>query len=441
MPHTHALTVLMPDGAGQKWACHSCGDCCRTLVGHLFPAERERIDAQNWRETLGTEPYVSVGRGHVLNKSADGACVFLDENNRCRIHARFGEAAKPLACRIFPFSARPVAEGWQISFRYDCPSAARSKGQPLHTYRAWLAKLLEELPREGSIGEEIALLGRGARATREELEITDGRVTRWLKRGEIALSGRVIAAARLTALLSAAQLKTVRGSRYAELVDVLVGVLPGQLSDPAGCCTARHRAMLRQLAFTHAEHVTLGELRSGWFGRLWKRMQQLRKARRFLKGTGVVPPVPGIAGRSVSFAAVEAVRPSPDGDRAITHLVTRYLLTRIAGRTIHGTGYYGWPVFDGYAALWLSVGAIGWLARCSAAGRGVEVIDFEDAERAVAIVDRAATRVPSLGTTAERLRTTWLRRDEGIPALLDAYALVEPRPSAGTSSAQVPSPS
>jgi hypothetical protein len=98
-------------------------------------------------------------------------------------------------------------------------------------------------------------------------------------------------------------------------------------------------------------------------------------------------------------------------------------------------------VFDGYAALWLSVGAIGWLARCSAAGRGVGVIDFEDAERAVAIVDRAATRVPSLGTTAERLRTTWLRRDEGIPALLDAYALVEPRPSAGTSSAQVPSPS
>src|SRR3990172_4019055 len=126
-----SLPVMMPAIPGQRWSCHSCGDCCRTLVGHLFAHECERLDQQGWADELGIAPYVQVGRGWVLNKQPDGACVFLDDNNLCRIHAKLGAEAKPLACRIFPFSIRPVPGGWQASLRFDCPSVTASKGQPI----------------------------------------------------------------------------------------------------------------------------------------------------------------------------------------------------------------------------------------------------------------------------------------------------------------------
>ena len=73
-----------------------------------FESPRARIDEEGWSDKLGVASYVRLGRGWALNKRADGACVFLDDDNRCRIHTAFGEAAKPAACRLFPFSLREV---------------------------------------------------------------------------------------------------------------------------------------------------------------------------------------------------------------------------------------------------------------------------------------------------------------------------------------------
>jgi hypothetical protein len=60
------LPVLMPAVPGQRWACHSCGNCCRSLTGHLFEEERRRLDAQRWEPILGVPPYVRLGQGFVL---------------------------------------------------------------------------------------------------------------------------------------------------------------------------------------------------------------------------------------------------------------------------------------------------------------------------------------------------------------------------------------
>lgn len=416
-----SLPVIMPSVPGQKWSCHSCGNCCRTLVEHLFDVDRARIDRQGWAEALGVAPYVRIGLGYVLNKRADGACVFLDENTRCMIHSKFGEEAKPLACRIYPFSVRPVRHGWQASLRFDCPSVAASQGRPLAQHRGWLNQVVTKLSHDGSGRHDVARLERGLRAIVEETNMILARYGRWLGNKDRPMMDRLIGAARITATMRRTKLKKVRDTRLAELLDLLFNALPSECATTPTPPNAKQRAMLRQLAFAHAEHVTLTERRSGLGARLRKRWQQLRSARRFLRGQGIVPVLPGL-GREVTFEAIESVGPPSGRLGEIDNLLGRYLAARLAGRTVFGEGYYGWPVFSGLTALCLSVASAGFLARYVTATADRTTLYFDDVARGLAIVDRAATRLPSLGTAAERARATFLANDDGVARLLCEYA-------------------
>lgn len=417
-----ALPVVMPNVPGQRWSCQSCGECCRTLVGHLSDDERERIERQNWTEKLGAKATVRLGRGWVLNKRDDGACVFLDDDNRCRIHAEFGEDAKPLACRIFPFSVRPTLNGWQASLRFDCPSVVVSQGEPLAGHRAAVSKLAERLDHSGETQADTAYLQPRLPGTIDEMDAVTGRTLRWIKSSDLGLGGRLLGAARVTTTLAGANLAKVRGPRFAELVDLLFGSGFDELISPPAAASDRQLGMLRQLAFAHAEFVTLRERRAWIGGRLLKRWQQLRHAKMFRRGEGIVPPLPGFEG-SVTFEQVELVGTLKVDDQKIADLLQRYIVARIEGRSIFGRGYYGWSVFGGMTALWLSIAVAGWLARHAAALDDRTRLTFADVGYALGIVDRAATRVPALGAFAERARVVYLLRDDGIARLLQAFAL------------------
>lgn len=397
-------------------------------MGHLFDDERERIDRQGWAKKLGVAPYVRIRseKGWVLNKRDDGACVFLDEHNRCKIHAEFGEEAKPLACRIFPFSVRPVPNGWQASLRFDCPSVIASDGRPINSHRAWVRKLASRLDRSPVQDDDTADLHPRVHATVEEIDTILRSFSRWLKNDhEMSMTDRLIGTARITTTLEGATLKNVRGPHLAELLDLLFGTLPGECANRPATPTARQRSMLRQLAFAHAEHVTLAQMRSGLAGRFHKRWQQLRSAKRFRKGTGLVPPLPGFDGET-TFEIVESVEPRAEDKPDIENLLLRYLTARIEGRSVFGQGYYGWPVFRGLAALWLTVAVAGWLARYSAAVDSRTRLTFQDFGRALGIVDRAATRVPTLGTLAERVRVSYLLANDGLARLIHRYLPLSP---------------
>jgi lysine-N-methylase len=390
----------------------------------LTEAERLRLDEQEWSEKLGVAAYVRAGRGWALNKLPDGACVFLDEQNRCRIHATLGEAAKPLACRIFPFSVRPTEAGWQASLRFDCPSVTASKGEPIAAHRRWLGQLVAELEERHAHREESVFLKRGLRAQNDELDVLVARLSKWLSDEQRPPLERLVGAARLTSALEDARLKNVRGPRFTELVGLLMESLPAEAARPVGAATPRQRAMLRQYAFAHAEHATLSELRGG-IGKRWqKRWRQLGSARQFLRGTGRVSSLPGFSGNA-TFKQVASIRGATQRVSEIEDLLGRYLAARISGQSVFGRGFYGWPAFRGLAACWLSVAAAGWLARYAAAAAGREAVEFEDAALALGVVDRAATRLPALGTLAERTRVGYLMNDDGVARLLLENAFVE----------------
>src|SRR5437016_1823390 len=96
-----SLTVL------QNWDCHSCTDCCREYRVNVTDEEKARIEALDWSDDpamTGVKLFARNGgwftASYRLNQTIDKGCVFLNPQGGCRIHAKFGPDAKPLACRM-----------------------------------------------------------------------------------------------------------------------------------------------------------------------------------------------------------------------------------------------------------------------------------------------------------------------------------------------------
>jgi len=128
----------------QRFTCQSCGRCCRRWDVLVTEAERDaynKREVARWfretdRDTEGTErePFepVSGWRGYYRIRSrSDGACGFLSNANRCRIHEELGAAAKPLTCRMFPFRFHPGAGGATVTASFGCPTIVANRGEPL----------------------------------------------------------------------------------------------------------------------------------------------------------------------------------------------------------------------------------------------------------------------------------------------------------------------
>ena len=98
--------------ARTECACANCASHCRVVPGYLMPADVERISRHLGytnplsfaSENLLASPGATVLQAGQVRQlptlvpryQANGACVFLDENSRCRIHA-----VAPYGCAFF----------------------------------------------------------------------------------------------------------------------------------------------------------------------------------------------------------------------------------------------------------------------------------------------------------------------------------------------------
>ena len=133
-----SLRLVLP--VLQNWSCHNCSGCCRQHQIEITDVERQRIVDQKWTEADGVAPGKAVVRSggglfgparYTLGHQPDGACVFLNENGLCRIHAKFGELGKPLACRVYPYAFHPAGKSVAVSLRFSCPSVVMNAGRPV----------------------------------------------------------------------------------------------------------------------------------------------------------------------------------------------------------------------------------------------------------------------------------------------------------------------
>jgi len=373
--------------AGQNWSCHGCSDCCRgALLIKITAEEKARIERQNWATADGVDPATMIvsERGYFrLGHQPDGACVFLDAAGRCRIHAKFGEATKPLACRLYPIAIHPVGDKLVVGLRFSCPSAAANLGKPLTTQRAEIQKLaVEVVPRDFEPGDPPPI------ATATDGEWPDFiRFMKWLDTSMAAANVPVaLKFLRTLHWLNAVEkggLEQITGAGAEEILGVLnesakekLPALPNDLPAPSKF----GRVFFRSLVLEHARTVTVGDMRTASRYR-WK---MLRASYRFILGTGRTPALrKGL--ESVEFSDIENFpgKLSPSADA----MLTRYFRVKIESLHFSGRAFHNAPLIEGFRNLALLYPIIVWLARWLAVSAGRKALLDEDIAHAISMVD------------------------------------------------------
>lgn len=402
--------------AFQCYDCRGCGECCRGYLAiNVTPAERERIEAQGWGSdpALQGQPlFTQRGGTHYLAHRADGGCVFLDEENRCRIHAKFGEPAKPLTCRLYPFGFVPAGREAKVDLRFDCPAAAENDGRPLSVHKGALSELLALAIPKGMHDIPAPPLLQGAEMDWPRLQRITRAFEALLQDERLNLTQRMACGVNLAAALDNPRIAVldVKGldellaKASTKLTEAGLDELPRVPPDTAT------QAMFRQLLTVYGRRD-----RANTKERLWER---LKTSISMARGKGIVPPLrPDLP--AVGFADLEITFGVPEGEAAAALL--RYYRLRLWSMSFCGRAFYNRPYLDGLNALWLTYPLILWFARLFAAGEGKAALERAHVERALSIIDHQHGRTPLLDVRAERYRQASLCERSTLRSLVIWY--------------------
>lgn len=151
-----------------RFDCHQCGHCCRIGHGQVWITE---ADATAMAQALEMELDAFV-QSHVravdgqwsLREQADGSCVLLDGNQRCRTYEQ-----RPEQCSSFPF--------W--------PSVLSSAAALIST--AAYCPGIQILPNPGTAPEALQRSQHLLQSKATAVEAPDSASTRWASAIEIDL--------------------------------------------------------------------------------------------------------------------------------------------------------------------------------------------------------------------------------------------------------------
>lgn len=342
----------------QNWDCAGCGDCCRSYQVRVTAAEKARLDAQGW-DFPGTIPDPKTGE-HQLRHRPDGACVFLGDDNRCRVHAKFGPAGKPMACRVYPFVLVPGDGHWRVGLRYACPAAAADHGRPLTAHAAELreyAGLVEDDIGKPQAGAAPPELQPGQGVPWADLDrFTDHLLDVLADPRPLEFRLRLILA--VAALSKGASFEKVGGKRLAEFLHLVTAGLadelpqsPAEVPPPGWVARMLFRQACALYARTDAGPHPGVSSRSRW--------TRVQSAVRFAVGRGAVPKLHGLIPATTFEAAEQPTGPLPDVDE----LLTRYYRVKVQSMQFVGPTHFGRRYWEGLEALILTFPVIRWLGR------------------------------------------------------------------------------
>ena len=399
-----------------NWNCHGCTDCCRGMfLVPLKPADRIRIEQQGWTTADGVDParMFQTGRGQTcLAHNSEGACVFLDPQGRCRIHAKFGEAAKPLACRLYPLVIHPAGKKLVVGLCHSCPSAVANQGKPLAEQAALVRQLAGQVVPENY--QDIAPAPVLATAG-EWPDLL--RFVHWLDvslaPADVPVALKLLRALHWLRAVERGCLDQITGDSADEILAALTGsvatkvpALPARTEKPSRF----GRLFLRLTVLEHARRVRVTDDQAR--GAL--RWRMLLAAVRFARSGGSTPALDDELKR-IPFAAIESeFGPLPPAAEA---LLARYFRVKIQSLHFCGRAFHDRPLIEGFRHLALLYPVIVWLARWQAAGAGRTAVTEGDIGRAIARVDYHHGFSPYLPW-----RTRLLQQRDDIARLCAWYA-------------------
>lgn len=404
----------------QRYDCRGCTHCCRELVVNVSEAERQRIEQAGWeRKLAGQALFVSyqLGRRQLqhLAKTAEGACVFLGTDGRCRIHVEDGPETKPLACRLYPLVPVPGVEGRRhLDVRFDCPAVAANQGRSLTVHKAEAVELAGRLKIPETVAPPI-WPGAGAMSN-DELRALVAGFEAILSRSALPHRTRIRAGCLLLDMLYQVRFAKVREERFAELLELLVPAAmdeaeQGAESPPA--LNGKAARLFGQWLFLHALHDRPEDLLLPRWSRWAANWQRYRYSRQFARGTGPIPQLrPDWP--TASFQQVRSIQSGPDED---LEPIIRAMRVKLAAGSFAGAVYFDANVLAGLTALWLTPALAGWFARLHAVAAGRQSLTTEDIQAGVRQTHHSFGVSPVFGRLSEQFRLHVFARP-GIPAAI-----------------------
>lgn len=409
----------------QNWDCHNCGGCCRQHQIEITAEERQRIINQNWTEADGIPADKAIvpmsgwfgTPRYRLGHQPDGACVFLNEKGLCRIHAKFGELGKPLACRVYPYAFHPAGKTVAVSLRFSCPSVVKNAGRPVSSQQAEIRRIADAVVPGDATTIAPPPLNATDRVDWSDFHRFVDALDTTLAQPNTPFLDRVLQAYVWTSLVGQSTFAKLRGDRIRDFLDLVqtaaaaeVPSLQSNIVEP----TKVGRLYFRLLVAQYARKDTAASVAEGWLGR-W---HLLRAVWRFSRGQGNIPPLQGLF-HSVPFSALEPpFGPlSPDQQE----IFTRYFRVKVQGLHFCGPAYYDVPFVEGFHSLLLVLPVTMWIARWLAVGDGRNQLTTDDIGHALAIADHHHGYSPALGQSAARSRVRSLASTGDIPRLIQWY--------------------
>jgi lysine-N-methylase len=410
----------------QNWSCHSCGGCCRQHLIEITEAERQRIAEQGWTVADGIPadqaPVVWFAgppwrKRFRLAHRADGACVFLNEQGLCRIHAKFGEQAKPLPCQLYPYVFHPGGRKVAVSLRFSCPSAVANRGTPVGKQMDQLKSLAAQVVPAHADKIGPPPISPRTRVDWPDFERLVKSIDELIAQPETPLTCRMLRAVSVVRIVAGSKFNAIRGNRLSEFLQILSGAAraePMLLADAEPPSRAG-RLQFRMLAAHYARRDTFEDASRGWRGRT----RLLKAAVAFARGSGRATPLqPGF--REVPFAQLE--QPFGGLNRDAESILTRYFRVKIQGLHFCGPAYYDVPFVEGFYSLALVLPVVLWLARWLAASDSRTNLTTDDVSQALAIADHHHGYSPVLGSRSSRRRVRLLTHDADLERLIVWYA-------------------
>jgi len=403
----------------EKWTCHNCSICCRGTTFLLSDDDLQQLRQQRWEEHpdfRGTRILVRVGllgRRYRLNKRSDGSCIFLMDDGLCRIHKDYGEPAKPLVCRMFPYQLVPMDRTAVVTLRRYCPSVATDRGQPLVEQMATVRALAEQ----GHLAQQPTRpppVVRGVPPSWDAFHMAAAAIERMMLDQRVPHVRRLVQTLEFCHLLGQCRLRRLTKGAFGELLPLLeksAWAEAGRLFEFRRPPKRLAAMVFRQVALEYLRLHPRLHLKQSWAAR-WT---MIRMAMGFARGKGSVPGIaPHFA--PATFEALE----EPLGHLApdVLEPLNRYFETAAASRHYALLLRRGWPLIESFQALALTHPVALWLIRLGATGRDVQISDTVDA---VGALDRGQGD-PTLAGWRHRRRVASLVRLDELSRLIAWYA-------------------
>ena len=353
----------------QNWDCHGCTDCCREYRVQITADEKTRIESQGWENDPAMKGVKLVAwdggwfaGGYRLNQQADGACVFLDPKGGCRIHAKLGSDAKPLACRVYPFVLVPSGDHWRAGLRFACPSVANDLGRPISAHQSEIREYAAALEvREGVAGRTlpVPILQRTQTVPWSDAILLARAFRGYILEERQPLEWRLRKCLAVINLCRESRFDAISGDRLKEFLSIIgEGVSPDVPAHAQAVPSPSWigRLLFRQTMAIYARKdrgANRGISRHGRFALLWA-------AWKFAQGTGRVPRLHALMPETTFERIEEPSGPLPE---ACTKMLVRYFQVKIESGQFFGPTNFRRRFWEGLESLILTYPTIMWMAR------------------------------------------------------------------------------